>query len=86
MDRFPKVRASFTSVTLRHVLIPTICFLALSSIITQNAPKARLKLVQVAEIRRLYATGQFSQDGLAALFGICQSAISSLILKRSWRV
>jgi len=40
---------------------------------------------QVREIRRLYATGKFSQRELALRFGVAQSVISDIILRKIWK-
>ena len=45
----------------------------------QEHPRSKLKAEQVAEIRRLYATGNFSQQALAFRFGVVQNHISRLV-------
>ena len=46
---------------------------------------AVLTTAQVQEIRQLYAQGNLSQDKLADLFGVVQSVISDIILRKIWR-
>lgn len=46
---------------------------------------AKLNRLQVAEIRRLYATGGYSQSQLASLFGVTQVPISQAINYKTWR-
>lgn len=40
---------------------------------------------EVAEIRRLYASGAFTQKELAARFGIGQTMVSRIILRQFWK-
>lgn len=46
--------------------------------------KARLTESQVREIRRRYAAGGILQRELGDEYGICQVAISNIILRRNW--
>lgn len=39
---------------------------------------------QAAEIRRLYASGQWSQGKLARHFGVAQATINSLVLNKTY--
>ncbi len=49
-----------------------------------TAPNAKLTESQVAEIRRMYAEGDTSQNELAALFGVARGAINSIIAAKTW--
>ena len=49
----------------------------------ERGPNARLKDKQVAEIRRLYATGKYTQTALAEQFGVVQSHVSKIVLGKS---
>ena len=49
----------------------------------ENNPDSRLTSAQVIEIRSLYATGQHTQKELAKRFGIGQTTISSIVLKKN---
>ena len=55
--------------------------------IDNDIKKGRRKVTPeiVLEIRRLYAEGNMFQEDLAALFGIAQPTISSIVARRSWR-
>ena len=46
---------------------------------------AKLTEDQVREIRRLYATGKFTQQELALQFGVAQSVISGIVLRQTWK-
>ena len=52
-----------------------------------GAANGRAKLTEdnVREIRRLYATGQFTQQDLALKFGVAQSVISDIVKRRKWK-
>jgi len=50
----------------------------------QNRRSSKLIEEQVIEIRKLYATGKYSQRKLAAMFGVTQPMISEIILHKSW--
>lgn len=47
---------------------------------------ARAKLTEecVREIRRLYQTGAFSQQDIADKFGVVQSAVSAVLIGKTW--
>lgn len=45
---------------------------------------AKLTSAEVAEIKSRYLAGGVSQQSLADEFGVCQTAVSSLIRGRSW--
>lgn len=46
--------------------------------------QAKLNEEHVLEIRRLYATGRFTQIKLAHVFGIDQSAVSWIVTHKRW--
>ncbi len=46
---------------------------------------ARLTVLQVKEIRRLYATGQYRQAILASMFGMAKVTISAIVCRRIWK-
>ncbi len=50
-------------------------------------PRSHYKLTEakVQEIRRLYATGEWTQQQLAEKFGIAQAVVSSIVLRKIWR-
>lgn len=45
---------------------------------------SKLTDTQVAEIRRLYASGQWSQGKLARQYGVSQTLINSLVLHKTY--
>jgi hypothetical protein len=45
---------------------------------------SKLTQIQVNEIRRLYATGKYSQKQLAKIFNISQPGISLIIINKTW--
>ncbi|MCC6996648.1 MAG: HNH endonuclease, partial [Deltaproteobacteria bacterium] len=47
--------------------------------------KSKVTDDQVREIRRLYATGLFTQDALGRQFGIRQGQVSAIVLKVRWK-
>lgn len=47
-------------------------------------PKAKIDESSVIKIRRLYATGKYRQVDLATQFGITQTEVSKIILRRVW--
>jgi hypothetical protein len=51
---------------------------------TGNAA-AKIKEADVPKIRNLYATGQWSQQAIADIFGITQTAVSSIVRGKHWR-
>lgn len=50
-----------------------------------DATPSRLSADQVLEIRRLYATGAYSQRSLARQFGVSQPAIKCITKRQVWR-
>jgi hypothetical protein len=46
--------------------------------------KSSLKMAQVGHIRRLYATGRFSQQAIADRFGINQTNVSCIVRQVTW--
>jgi len=46
---------------------------------------AKLTEDNVREIRRLYATGDFTQKELALKFGVSQSVVSGIVQRRTWK-
>ena len=46
---------------------------------------AKLTRFKVKEIRRLYATGDHTYRGLAAMFGVCATNIAKIVHHRTWR-
>lgn len=47
--------------------------------------RAKLTLVQVAEIKVKYSSGKYTQVSIGAEYGVGQYAISSIILNRTWK-
>jgi hypothetical protein len=47
--------------------------------------RARLTAVQVAEIRRLYQTGSFSQQQLGRMFGVSGAHVCGIVHGKFWR-
>ena len=45
----------------------------------------KLKTLEVLEIRRLYATGKYTQRMLAKMYNITQSAIKSITKRQTWK-
>ena len=45
--------------------------------------RAKLTTENVKEIRRLYETG-LSQTRLGEMFGVCQTVVSKIVLRKSW--
>lgn len=45
---------------------------------------SKLTDTQVTEIRRLYASGQWSQGKLARHFGVAQATINNLLLNKTY--
>lgn len=52
----------------------------------EKNPKVILTLSKVKRIRKLWATGSYSQGWLANKYGVSQSAIGSVVHNRSWKV
>jgi DNA-binding XRE family transcriptional regulator len=46
---------------------------------------AKLTEANVREIRQLYAAGKYSQEKLAAKFGVSPFAINNIVHRRAWR-
>jgi hypothetical protein len=46
---------------------------------------SKLDNKRVSEIRRLWATGLFTQDELAGRFAVLQTTISRVVLRQSWK-
>ena len=51
----------------------------------ENHPDAKLNEAQVAEIRRRYQRGKVRHLSLAHEFGVSESTIGSVVLRRTWR-
>lgn len=51
----------------------------------ERSGQAKLTENQVKEIRRMYATGNYSQQFIANKFGVRQTLISNIVLRLSWR-
>lgn len=47
-------------------------------------PGAKLTLLVVKEIRAKYASGEYTQDALGAMYGITGAQVSAIILNRAW--
>jgi len=47
--------------------------------------RAKLNEDQVLEIRRIFATGEYSQTALGKMFGVDHSLISLIILRKNWK-
>jgi len=50
----------------------------------EKNPRSKVNEDIVREIRKLYATGEYSQSKLAKEFGVNQSMVSKIILRQSW--
>ena len=50
----------------------------------ERAPPAKLREVEVVEIRRLAGLGVPLKE-IAALFGVCHSNVWAIVTRRSWR-
>ncbi len=51
----------------------------------ERHPMAKLTAAQVAEIRRLYATGAFTQKRLGERFGVKQANVSLIVRGAHWK-
>lgn len=51
----------------------------------ENSPKAKLTSPQVLEIRRLHATGLFSQAEIAREYSMSPITIGNIIRRESWK-
>lgn len=47
-------------------------------------PKAKIGESEVRKIRHLYAKGELSQQAIADLFGLFQTTVSRIILRKTW--
>jgi DNA-binding XRE family transcriptional regulator len=54
-------------------------------LVGEKNPHAKLTWEKVGEIRRLYATGEYTQDRLAREYGVAQTGISRIVLGKSWQ-
>ena len=55
------------------------------SLVGSKNPRALLDDVKVQTIRRLWEEGSYSQTELAATFGVDQTIISRVVLRKSWK-
>jgi len=46
--------------------------------------RARITMKQASQIRKLYATGKFSQKKLADRFGVTQQTVSGIVRGKTW--
>lgn len=46
---------------------------------------SKLNTEKVLEIRRLWSTGNHTQEAIARMFGVIQSNVSAIVLRRSWK-
>ncbi len=51
----------------------------------ESNPNSKVTTEQVVEIRRLYDTGDFSQQQLADRFGLTQIGVSAIIRRKTWK-
>ncbi len=51
----------------------------------ENIGSAKLNNESVVKIRSMYSTGQWRQIDLAKLFGVNQTIISDVVIRRTWR-
>lgn len=51
----------------------------------ENARRAKFTQQQAEEIRKLYATGEFTQRELAARFGVSQSPIAGIVRGKTYK-
>lgn len=51
----------------------------------ENSPRAKLRKIDVSEIRILYSEGLYSQVELAKKFSVSQSHIGKIILNKYWK-
>lgn len=51
----------------------------------ERSRTSKLRVEDVMEIRRLYGTQKISQKKLAQIYGICRSAISRIIHRKTWK-
>lgn len=50
-----------------------------------NNGRAKLTETDVIEIINLYKTGDYKQAELAEMFGIVQTGISGIVLRKTWK-
>jgi len=53
--------------------------------VSKNRQYSKLTDLQVAAIRELYATGNYYQEHLGAIFNTTQSQISYIVNRKSWK-
>lgn len=58
---------------------------AMRQLVGENNPYAKLDWSAVDEIRRLYATGEYSQGKLAVMFNVTQANIHHIVLNKTWK-
>lgn len=51
----------------------------------EDQRSAKLTETQVLEIRRLYATGDYTQKGLAAEYSITQGTLAQIVNRKTWK-
>lgn len=51
----------------------------------ESNPNCKVTTEQVVEIRRLYDTGDFSQQQLAEMFGLTQIGVSAITRRKTWK-
>lgn len=51
----------------------------------EDHPKTTITLSQVAELRKLYASGQFTQEQLACKFHVCRATIHNIVSFKTWK-
>jgi len=56
-----------------------------SKILGENGPAAKLTEDEVRQIRKLYATGNYTQTNLSNLFGVSPPQISKIINFKHWK-
>ncbi|MFC4769013.1 hypothetical protein [Effusibacillus consociatus] len=52
----------------------------------ERSKKAKLIYEEVSEIRRLYASGNFTQDYLASQYGVSSSTIHNIVSNKTWNI
>lgn len=51
----------------------------------EKNPNRKLDSAKVTEIRKLYATGLYGQTELGKMFGVTQSQIWHVVVRRAWK-
>lgn len=51
----------------------------------ENNGSAKLTEIEVLEIRRLYATGKYSQRQLGKIFGVSKTTIKEIVNRKKWK-